>query len=80
MLFYTEAISVNKERHRSWFLFLDNLKSVAGRPLFVFFLKLRVTDRYMKVFVYFFHQKYFMRVRCFNFEVFWSILLFIKKI
>lgn len=36
MLFYTEAISVNKERHRSWFLFLDNLKSVAGRPLFVF--------------------------------------------
>lgn len=33
MLFYTEAISVNKEMHRSWFLFLDST-----RPLFVFSL------------------------------------------
>lgn len=62
-----------------WFLFLDNLKSVAGRPLFVF-LKTQSDWPLYEGFCVFFHQKYIMRVRCFNFEVFWSILLFIKKI
>lgn len=75
MLFYTEAISVNKEMHRSWFLFLDST-----RPLFVFFFKLRVTDRYIKVSVYFPSKLLYVRIRCFNFEAFWSILLLIKKI
>lgn len=74
MLFYTEAISVNKEMHRSWFLFLDST-----RPLFVFSLNSEWLTAILR-FLFIFHQKYYMRVRCFNFEAFWSILLLIKKI
>lgn len=60
--------------HRSWFLFLDST-----RPLFVFSLNSKWLTAILR-FLFIFHQQYYMRVRCFNFEAFWSILLLIKKI